>query len=187
MVGFPVSLGKALTLTPLRPEDASELFVAIDENREHLRSWLAWVDSTRSEEDVARFISSVQTPLPNLNVLIRCNGQIIGSLGTGNMISRNSSTAEVGYWIAEKFQGKGIMRSACKVVVNALFEAGINRVAILCATNNLRSAAIPKSLGFTCEGEAREALRLHSEFLNCYVFSLLKREWKEKFGELGAS
>jgi hypothetical protein len=46
----------SLTLRLLREEDAQELFLRNDQNRDHLRQWMPWLDETKSASDTLNFI-----------------------------------------------------------------------------------------------------------------------------------
>lgn len=48
-----IRIGPSLQLKALEPGHAAELFALIDESREHLRKWLAWVDATTDTSDSA--------------------------------------------------------------------------------------------------------------------------------------
>jgi ribosomal-protein-serine acetyltransferase len=86
---------------------------------------------------------------------------------------------EIGYWLGESFQGKGLMTKACKTLITYAFaELGLNKVEIHCATENIRSCAIPKRLGFTQEGILRDAEWLYDHFVNLVVYGMLAREWQ---------
>jgi len=86
---------------------------------------------------------------------------------------------EIGYWLSESFQGKGLMTDAARAVVAYLFdELDLNRVEIHCAAGNVKSAAIPRRLGFTLEGTSREGQLLNGRYQDILRFSMLKREWK---------
>lgn len=56
------------------------------------------------------------------------------------------------YWLAEDFQGRGIMSDTLRVVIEYVFaELELHRIEITCAVGNDKSSALPKKLGFTFE------------------------------------
>lgn len=58
-------------------------------------------------------------------------------------------SVEVGYWLREEQQGKGIMAAAVRTLCGLAFgEMGMRRVEIRCGTGNLPSNRIPQRLGF---------------------------------------
>lgn len=93
-------------------------------------------------------------------------------------ISDMEKSAEIGYWIAEKASGQGLVTKSCRRIIDHAFgEMGLNRISIKCATENIKSRAIPERLGFIREGIEREAALLHGKFYDLVVYSLLAREW----------
>ena len=86
---------------------------------------------------------------------------------------------EIGYWLGSKFQGKGIVTGACRLLTDHAFdEWKLNRVEIHCAPGNKKSCAIPKRLGFQLEGVLRKAQRLNGKYLDTNVYGMLARDWK---------
>jgi ribosomal-protein-serine acetyltransferase len=86
--------------------------------------------------------------------------------------------AEIGYWLGERFIGKGLMtKTCCTLGTFASDELGMHKVGIHCATDNIRSCAIPKRLGFTHEGLFRDAEWLYDYFVDLVVFGMPLRAW----------
>ncbi|MFP3338955.1 GNAT family protein, partial [Micrococcus sp. SIMBA_131] len=87
--------------------------------------------------------------------------------------------ASIGYWLAENFQGNGIMTAAVKGIIDQAFhEYGLNRVEIQCGIENKKSRAIPERIGFKQEGVVRDAEYLYGHFHDTILYSRLSREWK---------
>jgi ribosomal-protein-serine acetyltransferase len=55
----------------------------------------------------------------------------------------------------------------------------MNRIEIRCATENLRSRAIPEKLNFKLEGVLRQSEWRHSRFFDMAIYSTLREEWKK--------
>ncbi|HST59845.1 MAG TPA: GNAT family protein [Longimicrobium sp.] len=164
----------------LQPHHAEALFRAVDENRAHLRQWLPWVDATRSVDDSRAFIRGTQKQFgadEGFQTVLVVRGEVAGMIGhTGIRWARRATG--LGYWLAEKHQGRGFMTLACRAYVDHSFrELGLNRVEIRAATGNARSRAIPERLGFPLEGVLRDAEWLYDHFVDHAVYGLLAREW----------
>lgn len=131
---------------------AQEVAELIDQNRSYLRKWLPWVDDSRNVEDSRAFIrSSLQQFAQNegFQMGIWYRGKLAGGIGY-QQLDWADRKVEIGYWLGEAFQGKGLMTKACRTPITYAFtELGLNRVEIHCAAENIRSCAIPKRLGFT--------------------------------------
>src|SRR3954469_3028636 len=104
----------------LRTEaDAEAFFKLIDKNRTHLRQWLPWVDATKTAEDTRKYIQSCRSSFEKqegLDLGIWYEGQWVGSIGFHYWDKTNRKDT-IGYWLAEDFQGKGIMTDAVKALM----------------------------------------------------------------------
>ena len=169
-------------------DDAAELFALVDANRSYLRRWLSWVDETISEKDIRTFIQNSQDQVTNGRGPVCCvthTGELVGICGFKPVDKRNRSV-ELGYWLAESFTGQGIMTQCVRVLIDYAFrEMDINRIELRVATANKQSRSVAERLGFTHEGNLREAEWLNDRYLDQVVYSMLKRDWNSEQGAEG--
>ncbi len=172
-----------IDLQLLSLEDADEIFALIEKNRVYLRSWMPWLDRTKTVSDFRNYVEKTLTQHEKKELYqwtIRYNGKIVGMIGY-HVIDYLNRHVNIGYWLSEDFQGKGIMTTSCKLIIDFAFtRLGLNKVCVRCATGNDKSCAIPKRLGFTHEGILREDEWLYNHYVDLNVYSLLKREWSTK-------
>ncbi|MCZ8517679.1 GNAT family protein [Paenibacillus filicis] len=170
-----------IILKVLEPDDAESLYAVTDGSRHYLREWLPWVDGTIDVENTKSFIESCQKQHSSnngFNTGIWFKGNIVGCIGYHSIDWANKKTS-IGYWLGEQYQGYGIMRKSCKIMVNYAFnELGLNRVEIRCGSGNLKSRAIPEKLGFMNEGLIRQTEWLYDRFIDHFVYGMLKDDWK---------
>ena len=86
--------------------------------------------------------------------------------------------ASIGYFLATPWQRRGIATRAAQIAIDYGFSsAELHRIELRCAVDNERSIAMAQRLGFTREGELRQADREFGErdrrALNVYVYGLL--------------
>jgi ribosomal-protein-serine acetyltransferase len=167
----------------LEQRHAEELTNLIDRNREHLRAWLPWVDATRAVEDLKNFIRGALKQFAQNKGFVAGiwhEDRLAGVIGY-DPIDWENRTTEVGYWLGEEQQGKGLVTAACRALVDHAFgELGLNRVVISCATENEKSCAIPERLGFRREGIERQAEWLYDRFVDHVTYSALASEWPRR-------
>lgn len=166
-----------IVLRPLLYDDAIDIYDAIDSQREYLRRWLPFVDSTKSLQFTQEFVS-YSLNIDECTFTIRKNDQFIGLIGFKASDKENRKT-EIGYWLMQEYQGRGIMSCAVKQLCQYAFEElAMNRIQIKCAVGNTPSSNIPKRLGFKFEGIEREGeLFPDGSFADIEVYSLLKNEY----------
>jgi ribosomal-protein-serine acetyltransferase len=178
---FSTKIRSDLELRLLEERHTEALFAIVDQNRDYLRQWLPWLDLNTSINDTRRFIKTALDQFANNTGLVAgiwYRDQLVGVIGY-NQIDWSNRVVHIGYWLAAGFQGKGIMTSACRALVDYAFhELGLNRVDIRCATGNKRSCAIPQRLGFTQEGVLRQAEWLYDHFVDHVIYGMLSSEWK---------
>jgi len=179
---FSTRVRPDLILRILTERDAGAVFALVDQDRAYLREWLPWVDASRSADDTLAFIRSSREQLAaetGFSAGLWHAGHFAGVIGM-HKIDRMNRKGEIGYWLGEAHQGKGLMTDACRAVVtHALEELELNRVEILCAEGNRKSCAIPRRLSFTEEGVLREAELVDGRYHDLHLFAMLKRDWKK--------
>ncbi len=185
MAGTPVlaiQIDEELQLRLQEERDASELFAVIDRNREHLRKWLGWVDVS-TLESVRKHIQQTLFNFvegKGIQTTIWYQGRLVGSIGLHNMNVMNRKI-EIGYWLAEEAQGRGIMTRACQTLVVYAFERyNVNKVEIHCATGNRHSRRIPERLGFIHEATIRDNGFINDHFVDHEIYGMLASEWKAR-------
>jgi len=171
-----------LAIRPKELRDAAAVFALVDANRNHLRPWLSWVDTTESVTDSDPFLRSSRRKWGERNGWeggIWWQGKLVGSVGY-HYWDFQIGTTELGYWLAQPYTGKGIMTRVIRAMTDdALFDLGLNRVVINCAVGNTASAAIPQRLGFLHEGIIREAQWLYDRYVDWNIYAMLADEWAQ--------
>ncbi|WP_457637331.1 GNAT family N-acetyltransferase [Oceanithermus sp.] len=173
-------LGGGLELALAVPQHAEALFGLIDENREHLRRWLPFVDATQSVEYARSFLKDQLCQLAEgraLALTLFHQGRAAGMLSLNRIDSVNRA-ASIGYWLDKGLTGRGLMTRAVGRLIDLAFASfPVDRVEIHCAPGNEPSCAIPERLGFTREAMLRQALRAHEYVDDRVIWGLLREEW----------
>lgn len=178
---FTYKIDNDLELKLLDIQDAPRTFALVDQSREHLRVWLAWVDKTNTVQDSEKFIQATMKGFVNrqsLNTAIIYKGKMAGIAGY-NELDWVNKVAYIGYWLGKDYQGHGIMTKVAKALTDyAIKDLDLNRVDIRAAVENKKSRAIPERLGFTKEGQLRQAEYVNDHYLDHMVYSMLATDWK---------
>ena len=173
-----IRVDSEITLRSPGLPDAERLFELIDSNREHLGRWLPALVTVESiEQERAWLQGRIDDPGDEKPLLILVDGRIVGVIGAH--IQEMNDTADLGYWLAEGQQGRGITTRSCAAMVDELLRVqGMNRVVIRAAVDNTRSRAVPERLGFVHEGVERQAVKLPGGYVDMAVYSVLASEWR---------
>lgn len=175
---IPVS--NQILLREICAEDADAIFQTIHTQRDYLGEWLPFVSMTQTVDFTRSFIQSileVPSEVREHTFVVLYEGSFAGLTGFRDTDRSNRKT-EIGYWLSEPFQHKGIITQAVKALIAFAFdELAMNRIQIRCAVGNEPSRRIPLRLGFRREGVERAGeLFPDGQFRDLEVFSLLKNE-----------
>ncbi|MFH0969175.1 MAG: GNAT family N-acetyltransferase [Patescibacteria group bacterium] len=108
-----------------------------------------------------------------VNFCVEIDGKVAGSIGLHKIIKEHK--AELGYWLAEKYWGKGLMTK----IVKQMTEFGFNKLKlkrIFAFTHpfNKASMRVLGNNGFKLEGIIRKNIKKSNKFLDSYLFSKIK-------------
>lgn len=163
------------------PRHAEQAYALIDRHRKHIERWLSWCIPGYALCDAQKFIKMNMAGLADgggTSFWMVYRGELVGGVGSLPVDQANRS-ADVGYWMAESMQGRGIATRASKAVLDfLLIDMGLNRVTIHAATENHRSLAIPERLKFRQIGTKRKAALLHEAYVDYIEYEMLAEDWK---------
>jgi len=95
-------------------------------------------------------------------------------LGTG------TKQLEIGYSLVPSERGKGYGTEALKIMVDYLFlSKDAMRIQVQTDLRNVASQKIIEKVGFKKEGTLRKNFFMRGELRDCYIYSILREEWKE--------
>ena len=182
---FDVALyTRRLLLRPLQPGDA-DARLAVFGDPETMRYWSTppWTDAapgrTMIETDLAAGPDADWLRL----ALVRHEGDEL--LGTCTLFDhqRQSRRAEIGYALARRAWGQGLMHEALVALLEHGFERwDLNRVEADIDPRNRASARTLERLGFRAEGLLRERWIVAGEVSDSVLYGLLRRDWIERGG-----
>lgn len=133
-------------------EDLETFHAAILRNREYLLPWIGpWIKAEPLTLDARRpivqgWVDSYADGADN-PVGIFIGDQLVG--GTGLHDRNQPADVEVGYWVDEAHQGKGIATRVTRALLALAFrEPSVERVLLIHNVNNVKSRRVPEKLGF---------------------------------------
>jgi len=159
-VGWPVVLEHGpVRLRPLRLRDAGEWRMTRLMNREWLEPWEATTpgvtpsDGGRGYGDAVRALRRDARLGLCYPFALLVGEQFAGQVTVGAIARGSANSAYLGYWIARRFAGRGIMPTALAMVIDHCFgDAGLHRVEANIRPENAASRRVVEKLGFRLEG-----------------------------------
>jgi ribosomal-protein-alanine N-acetyltransferase len=155
----------------LTAEDAGELATLLVENR----AFLAPFEPDRGE----RFYT-VEGQLERLEredklaFAILDGDRIAGTVALSNVVRGPLQSANLGYWVSERVNGRGLATKAVGELVPIAFgELGLHRLEAGTLVDNLGSRRVLEKNGFEEIGIARRYLRIGGEWRDHILFQLL--------------
>lgn len=180
---FTLMVEEGLRLVLVEPRFAPLYFEIVTREREYLSKWLAW---PRDVQDADFFLGFIKQSLHNYadGKLLVCamfyGEQIVGNISF-NTIDHNLKKVEIGYWLSELYQGKGIVsKSVSKLIEIALTELGMRKVEISVAVDNQPSRNVCERLVFSLEGVITCAENLNDQIVDHAIYGLRRKVWAEK-------
>ena len=156
--------------------DAADLAAAISNKniQDNLRDGLPY---PYTEKDGADFISAMLSADENgtFAFAITVDDKVVGSIGVFRQGNIHRLTAELGYYIAEEYWGKGIMTEAVRQICQYVFEkSDIIRIYAEPFAYNVASCRVLEKAGFRYEGTLRNNAVKNGKVIDMKMYSLLK-------------
>jgi RimJ/RimL family protein N-acetyltransferase len=110
-------------------------------------------------------------------VVERASGTTVGDMAL-QWVSERDRTAEVGFILDPRHQGKGFATEAARALIGWIFEsAGFHRVIGRTEARNAASARVLEKLGMRLEAHFVENEWVKGEWQSELVYAVLDREW----------
>jgi len=143
-----------------QPEDAPLLSAAIEASLEHLQEWVPWVaGEPRSLDERTALLRTFRAAFDRdeeyvYGIFNQDESAVIG--GTGLHRRDGGNCLEIGYWIHVDYINRGLATEIAASLTKAAFAIhAVDWVEIHCDPNNIRSASVPRKLGYSHEATLR--------------------------------
>ena len=132
-----------------------------------------------TEQDGADYISAMLSANEDetFAFAIIADNKVVGSIGVFRLENIHRQTAELGYYVAEEYWGKGIMTEAVKQICEHVFDkSDIIRIYAEPFAYNIASCRVLEKAGFQYEGTLRSNAVKNGKVIDMKMYSLLKTE-----------
>ena len=129
------------------------------------------------EDDARKFLEMAMNIENALLYAIDINSAAVGSIGIFQQNDIHRLNAEMGYWLAEDFWGKGIITAAIKQMVTLGFEKlEIQRIFARPFGSNLASQRVLQKADFKLEAIFKKVLIKNGKWEDELIFAY-RKEW----------
>ena len=170
----------AVTIRPIRVRDARPLERELLDNRGWLRKWEATNPNGPLSFDTRASIRSLHNNARaglGLPFVIEVDGVLAGQLNVSSITYGSLGSATIGYWVSEKFAGRGVTPTAVALATDyCFFSTGLHRMEICIRPENEPSLRVVEKLGFRYEGLRRRYIHINGAWRDHFCFALVVDE-----------
>ncbi|QVQ51340.1 GNAT family N-acetyltransferase [Spiractinospora alimapuensis] len=195
--GWPVTLREGpVGLRPMRMRDAGALRETRRRNMEWLRPWEPTLPEPPLEPaHLSPYVAMIRAVRAEarrgmaMPWAITYEDVFAGQLTVGAITWGSARNAQIGYWIDERFAGKGATPTAVALAVDhCFFTTGLHRVEANVRPENGPSRRVAEKLGFREEGIRRRQLHIDGAWRDhiCYALTIedvphgLVHRWRQR-------
>ncbi|MCR2762430.1 GNAT family N-acetyltransferase [Microbacterium sp. zg.B48] len=167
----------------VRPRDARTLQHELLSNRAWLQPWEATSPDGPVSFDmrtgVRRLLQQYRdgTGIP---FVMEDGGEIAGQLNVWGIARGSLASATIGYWVSERFAGRGITTTSVALATDVCFsEMRLHRMEICIRPENQASLRVVAKLGFRYEGLRRRFIHIDGDWRDHYAFALTREDVPE--------
>jgi RimJ/RimL family protein N-acetyltransferase len=150
----------------------------------HERIFATWSQVSPLEERTCRPILNGKRVSPNREVVtfsfvIDGIEELVGRFAYFDINTRNHS-AEFGYAVNPRFRQRGMGTEMLNIAITHLFSTTtLNKLYCQTAAFNTASIKLLEKLNFHQDGVLREHHELDGKLWDDYIYSILRRDWRE--------
>lgn len=104
-------------------------------------------------------------------------GRFVGQVSVNNIIRGSAQFASIGYWIDQRYAGRGITPRAVAMVIDHCFaEVGLHRIEVAVRPENHASLRVVDKLGLPLIGLAPSYLHIDGDWRDHLLFAITKEQ-----------
>lgn len=130
--------------------------------------------------DAARaFIDYASSAEPRTNLAIQVDHEAVGGIGFVPGMDVERYSAEVGYWLSERYWGRGITTEALMLVTEYAFaRLNLLRLFALPFADNVASMRVLEKAGYSREGTLRYSSVKYGSPRDQAIFARINERWE---------
>ncbi|MBY4896708.1 GNAT family N-acetyltransferase [Cupriavidus sp. AU9028] len=175
---MPIMRGDGFSLRPFRQADAEQFATAVRESMSTLGRWMPWASPRYSVRDAQLWFELCTENMASglaydIGVFSEDGRQLYGGVAL-NQLMPECNMANLGYWIRQGRQGKGLAtRAAVMMACFGFHRLRLTRIEIVADRDNVASRRVAEKTGAMLECIARNRLVLNGVPRPAAIYSLV--------------
>ena len=142
--------------------------------KNRLRKTLPWLDTIQSKQDTEKFLIESENKMNHgtaIRMSIRAQTIDAPIIGVLSIEAIQEPKPKIGYWLVAAWEGKGIMTTALRQLIQETFSViPIQCLYLYTASSNDKSKNIAKRLGFYYQGTRKASEALYGTLVDQDIF-----------------
>lgn len=172
-------------LRPFRASDEAQFVMAVRESVSTVGLWMPWARPDYGIYDAQEWFARCEATMDegsayDIGVFSPDGRELYGGVAI-NQIRREDNLGNLGYWIRQSQQHRGLASGAAAMMACHGFHAlGLTRLEIVAVETNLASRAVAEKIGAEFECIARNRLILRGRPVAAAVYSLVPESFSAR-------
>lgn len=168
-------------LRPWGERDLEDLVEAADDNRVSRNLTDQFPFPYQRSDGKAWLASCKSEPEPLRTLAIEVDGRAAGGIGLDHLHGERRLGAGIGYWLAYRLWGQGIVTDALGVFVGYAFKSfPVDRLQASVYGWNPASARVLEKCGFQLEGRLRGAIIKQDKVTDELLYGLMRSDYEDR-------
>lgn len=171
----PILKGNDVVLRPLRPSDAGEIYRHLKDKK--IKRYTSRIPHPYTLKDAKSFLKGSIKRMGKgeaIHYAITHDGVLLVGIISLVGISKENKNAELGYWLAEKQWGKGIMTQCASLIVQYGFsKLKLHKICSSAIKKNSGSIRVLEKNGFVLEGTQKDQIFRFGKWQDLLQYGLI--------------
>lgn len=175
-----VPIAPSVRIRRYRADDTRAVYEAMRESIAEVSRYVGWCSPSYTRDDAAQWVKTRAAAWKSKNeysfLIEDGSGRMLGACGL-NRMEPISGTANLGYWVRTSATGQGVCTAAVAQLRKFAFEeAGLFRLEIIAAIENVASQRVAEKSGAVREAVLRQRLLVGGVRHDAILYSILSSD-----------
>lgn len=169
-------------LRPISLDDAEEIHQHVKEY--DIARWMINLPHPYPEDGAIKYIGEATELMKKglsyeLPIRLKTTGELVGVMALLK-VDRKNRNAELGYWIAKKYWGKGFATEAGSRILEFGFKIlKLERIYAKYYPENKASSRVMEKMGMKYEGTMRHEIFKNEKYFDMSYYGIIREDWEE--------